>query len=675
MGNRVYLQNTAGSGATEQERVMCFDADTGKLLWEHKFNIFMSDVPPHRVGWASPAADPATGNIFAISVGGLLMSLSRDGTLLWERSLAEEFGMWTTHGGRMSSPAVDGNLVIVSGLTFFWGESRGAHRFLAFDKTNGQTVYTSAPEGRPTDTIYSSPLIATVAGVRQFINGGSDGAMHAIKVATGEALWNYMVSKRGLNTDAVIKDSTVIITHSEENLATNEMGMIAAVDATGRGALAGDKVKWTTQSVQVGYPSPIIDGDRIYAIDNGANLLAFDFASGRQLWLQNLGTIQKSSPVFADGKLYAGTENGKFFIIRPGPAGAQILDEDWLGTEQAPEAIIASPAISNGHIYVVSVEAMYAIGRKGRTTASGSAGRPAAGTNGPAGGEPAHLQVTPTELTLDAGEAVTFHARLFDANGTFIREDTATWSLEGLKGTIQDGRFTAATGGGPEAGTVKATIGSLTGSARLRVIPPLPWSFDFETMAEGSAPAYWVNTQGKFVVRAMDGGKVLVKTATNPFAFVKRCRPFFGPTDLSNYTIEADVRAMERRRQRGDLGIVAQRYALVLFGAHQRLELEGWQPETQRTARVTFEWTPDTWYRMKLRVENTPDGKVRARGKVWPTGQPEPDAWTIERVDSIPNLQGAAGLYADAPSAAPTPTNPQGGSEIYFDNIRVYKNQ
>ena len=120
-GDHLYLQNTSGSGAEMQERLMCFNADTGKLLWEHRYNLFNSDVPPHRIAWASPAVDPATGNVFAISGGGLLMSFSKDGKLLWERSLAEEFGMWTTHGGRMSSPVVDRDQVIVSGLTYLLG--------------------------------------------------------------------------------------------------------------------------------------------------------------------------------------------------------------------------------------------------------------------------------------------------------------------------------------------------------------------------------------------------------------------------------------------------------------------------------------------------------------------------------------------------------------------------
>src|SRR5688500_2286256 len=69
MGNQVYVQNPAGKDATLQERIVALDADTGKLIWEYKFNVFQSDVPPHRVGWASPAADPETGNLYVMGVG------------------------------------------------------------------------------------------------------------------------------------------------------------------------------------------------------------------------------------------------------------------------------------------------------------------------------------------------------------------------------------------------------------------------------------------------------------------------------------------------------------------------------------------------------------------------------------------------------------------------------
>ena len=672
-GDRLYLQNTSAAGEMEQERLMCFNADTGKLLWEHRYNMFTSDVPPHRLAWASPVVDPSTGNVFAISGNGLTMSLNKDGKLLWERSLAEEYGVWTTHGGRMSTPIIDGDKMIVSGLVFGWGQTASpAHRFIALDKTNGQTIWVSAPEGRPTDTIYANPYVADVNGVRMFFSGGSDGAMHALKIATGEPVWHWDVSKRGLNTAALMIGSDVIVTHSEENIASSEMGMIAAVPAASKGTLTDKDARWIVRDVQAGYGSPVSDGERIYFVDNGGILFAFDAKTGKQLWTEKLGTIQKSSPVLADGKLYVGTENGKFYIIRPHADKAEVLDSDQLGTEGNPEAIIAAPAVARGRVYVVTMAAMYALGPKG-TTGSAAAAVPASSSPAPppapAAGDVAALLVTPTDLILKPGEAVPLTIRAFDASGRSVAAPAqATWTLEGLKGTVENGRFTPDASTGAQAGMVKATAGSLSASSRIRVIPPLPWTFDFESGGE-TPPAFWVNATGKFAVRDLDGSKVLVKLAENPFAFAKRCRPFFGGTDFSDYTIQSDVRAMERRRQMGDIGIVAQRYELVLFGEHQRLELQPWQPETQRTARVPFAWTKDAWYTMKLEVQNMGGGKVRARGKVWPRGETEPAAWTIERIDPIGSAKGAAGLYADAPSQA------GGGSELYYDNIRVFANK
>ena len=671
-GDRLYLQNTSGSGAAEQERVMCFNADTGRLLWEHRYNMFTSDVPPHRLAWSSPVVDPATGNVFAISGGGLLMSLSKDGKLLWERSLAEEFGMWTTHGGRMSTPIVDGDQLIASGLTFGWGQfAGGAHRFMSFDTATGRTRWISAPEGRPTDTIYANPYVAEVNGTRLFFSGGSDGAMHAIKIATGEPVWHWNVSKRGLNTSTFMVGDAIIVSHSEENIDVNAMGMLAAVPAASKGTLTDKDAKWVVRDVQAGYGSPVSDGNRIYIVDNGGVLLAFDAKDGRQLWRKNLGTIQKSSPVLADGKLYVGTENGKFYMLTPRADGVDVLDADEMpsGPDGNPQAIIASPAVARGRVYLTTMGATFAIGPKETPRPSSAApNRNAAGVQ-PGQGPATTVLVTPTELLLKPGETVALAVRAFDANGRPVAgAGAASWTLDGLKGTVDNGRFVPDPAAGAQSGLVKAAIGTLNGAARIRVIPDLPWTFDFENSAD-TPPAHWVNATGKFAVRPLDGSRVLVKLAENPFAFAKRCRVFLSGPDYSDYTVEADVRAMERRRQRGDVGIVAQRYEMMLSGAHERIELQPWQPETERTVKVDFPWKADTWYTMKLEVQSMVGGQVRARGKVWAKGTAEPAAWQIERLDPIGSTKGAPGLYADAPSAA------GGGSEIYYDNIRVYKNR
>ena len=658
LGDRVFLQNSVGKAETLRERIMCFNADNGKVIWEYPFNVYMSDVPPHRVGWAAPVADPTTGNIYAFGVGGTLIALSNDGKLLWERSLAEDFGIVTTHGGRTVSPVVEGDLLIVSGITTGWGaQARASHRFMAFDKKTGETVWVSSPGGRPFDTTYSTSIVREINGVRLLIAGTGDGAVHAIKPQTGEPVWKYEFSKRGINTSVVLTETTAFVSHSEENLDSSEMGVLAAIDAAAKGPINKDHVKWSIKGFQGGYSSPVIDGDRIYQVDNGSNLFAFDTVSGKELWKLNLGTIQKSSPVLGDGKLYVGTESGKFYILKPGPDRCEILDQDLLGTEAAPEAVIASAAVSRGRIYVVSTDNIYCFGKKTKPLPA----RAEIQNSPPANATPAWLQVVPTELVLKPGDKVHFRSRLFDAQGRFLREEPASWSLDQLSGNVQpNGDFTASSDAKPQAGQIKATVGSLSGAARVRVIVPLPWSESFESLPGDAVPPQWVNATGKFVVRAIDGNKVLVKLADN--AFTKRARAYMGPPDWSNYTIECDAKATEKRRQMGDAGVVAQRYALILFGNSQKLELESWQPETARTVRIPFAWKADTWYRLKLQVENLPDGKVRARGKAWPVSDSEPSSWTLEKIDPIGNRQGSPGIYADAPF------------EVFFDNLKVTAN-
>ncbi|HYT77277.1 MAG TPA: PQQ-binding-like beta-propeller repeat protein [Vicinamibacterales bacterium] len=668
MGNRVYVQNPSGLGDAMQERVMALDADTGKAVWEYKFNVFQSDVPPHRVGWASPAADPETGDIYALGVGATVIALSKDGKLLWDRSIGEEFAAFTTHGGRTMSPIIDGNLVIVSAAVSNWGANAGrAQRFIALDKRTGEIAWVANPGGRPYDTAYALPVITTINGLRLLICGIGDGGVYAMKPQTGEKVWGTVIAKRAVNTGVAVSGTTVLISHGDENLDVPELGMIAAIDGSQTGDIK--TVKWSHKGEQYGFSSPVIDGSRVYQVENGSRLHAYDLGTGKPLWVQTLGTIQKAPLVLADGKLYVGTESGKFFIVRPSADKAEILSEvempasrdDNAGQSAGiPEPIFAGAAISRRRIFFVSTGGVYAIGPKTPTRPTGLAVDEAIDKGQ---GDPAWMQVSPTEVFLKPGQSVKLVAKLFDAKGRYLGVQTGqTWTLQGLKGSIaQDGTFTAAADGG-QAGTIKATAGALSGEARATIVRPLPWTETFDSYADGAVPPGWINvTAGKMAVATVDGQKVLSK-APDPTIF-KRFRGFVGPTDLSNYTVEADVRGTSRRRQMSDLGVTAQRYTLVLYGNAQQLKIEPWEPETHRSVAVPYEWKPDTWYHLKLRVENMPDGKVRARGKAWPAGQPEPAAWAIEKIDPIGNHKGAPGFFVDAEFGAA------------IDNIKVSGNQ
>jgi hypothetical protein len=223
------------------------------------------------------------------------------------------------------------------------------------------------------------------------------------------------------------------------------------------------------------------------------------------------------------------------------------------------------------------------------------------------------------------------------------------------------GVYTAAKEGST-AGFVKATVGALSGQARVRVIDAPPWTYDFENAAGDAPPAWWVGAPTKVYQRTVEGvGKVLVRPRDETVG--RRAKVFMGYPNMTGVTVEADVRGREQRRQRGDVGVIAERYGLVLFGNGQKLELHPWQAADEMTVRVPFKWDADKWYRMKLRVDHQKDGSALVRGKVWAADGPEPAAWTVEKVDKIPHVAGSPGIYAD------------GISDVFFDNVKVYRNQ
>ena len=153
--------------------------------------------------------------------------------------------------------------------------------------------------------------------MRLLISGSGDGGVYAMKAQTGEKVWGTVIAKRAINTGVAVSGNTVIISHGDENLDVNELGMIAAIDGSQTGDIK--TMKWAQKGDQFGFSSPVIDGSRVYQIENGSRLKAYDLEKGKLLWTQTLGTVQKAPLVLADGKLYVGTESGKFFIVRPSP--------------------------------------------------------------------------------------------------------------------------------------------------------------------------------------------------------------------------------------------------------------------------------------------------------------------------------------------------------------------
>ncbi len=642
-------------------RIACLDSETGAMRWEYYQNVFQTDIPHHRVGWASLAGDPETGYIYFHGIEGVVIAFDKGGKIVWQRSLDEQIGRFSGFGGRTVTPMVDGDQVIVSFLTAGWGPNFvPRHRFYAFDKRSGEIVWSSGPGGRPLDTTYSVPVVRLINGQRLLIDGNGDGGIYAIKADTGEKVWGFPFSKRGINSSVVVDGNLVYASQSEENVdGSTAMGRIVCLDAS---QIAEGKPKevWRAEGVQAGYASPALYEGVLYHVDNAANLLAFDARTGKPLWKYNVGVAQRASPVVADGKIFISDVDGTFHIVKVGAQPERLDMDAFKKADGSAVQINGSPAVANGRIYLPTENMIYAIGRKDSKPAPKAASAVPPIDKAPAGAKATHLQVIPAEAVLYPGIKQAFRARTFDAQGRLIGEVQPQWSVDKLQGSITpSGELTMAKENQQQGGTVLAVLGDIKGTALVSSRPLPPFEQTFESVTDGAVPPGWNSAQGRFQVVTVDGNKVLKKLSDNPASW--RTVVYMSNPLSSGYVVEAELMGTEARRRMPDMGLVSHRYTLDLMGNSQQLMLRTWTSELQRFSKtVPYKWQPGVWYQMKFQVSVAADrGKAVLRGKVWKKGEAEPAEWTIEAEDALPHLNGSPGIYGYSTA------------DIFYDNVKV----
>lgn len=721
---KLYVMGFRGEGAELQEGVACLDAETGKLLWQHLFNDFLSDVIYLRYANSSPTIDPETGNVYLQNSSGIFASFTGDGALLWQHSMMEEFGRMTFPNNRTASPLVDQDLVITRGITASWGaHGPPGDRFYAFDKKTGELVWSSAPGDRPQDNTFSRPWLSFHNGMRVLYSAGGDGSILCLNARTGEPLWRTPVAKAGakggINAAVVEHKGRIIVIHESENIDTSEVGRMAAFKIPGEvkpPSPQAPQVLPTKELEQWRNPlgslasSPVLVGDRIYEVTGTGELAAVDANDGKVLWKKKLGIEQRqSTPFFADGKLYlamyiaaAKAENmkeggapneavgdGELFVIRPGEKDAEILSRTILQGK-----CYGSPIGYNGKLYMQTEKKLYCFGKKGPNKGLPAAPAP---EKWPAPGPATQLQIIPYEVLLWPGDTAAFRIRSLDAKGFTVDEkvDPAKVKWEPfipltalvkvtMKGAFNEkGQLVVDQEPVPSAGQFKGALGDLTGYFKGRVLPNVPIQQDFEsfeltndtakppppaepnTMEPPTPFAYpplpWNAARFRFEVREKDGTKALVKTIDNKR--LQRGMIFFNRPELTNYTIEIDLLSEGNKRKMSEVGVVNQRYLINLKGNAQVLEVSSNQELLRQS--VPFKWAPNEWYHLKARVDVAKDGTGVIRAKAYKRGDPEPEAWNIEVPHKIAHQQGSPGLYGFTPQE----------QRAWIDNVTVVSNE
>ncbi len=700
---KVYIVGYLGEGADLREGIACFDADSGKKLWQQLYNDFLSDTIYLRYATASPAIDPETGNVYLQGTQGIFAGFTADGKPLWLHSLMEEYGRLTFPNARTASPLIDGDLVITRGITANWGaQGPAGDRFYAFDKKTGELVWASSPGERPKDNSYSHPVLGWLGGKRVFYAATGDGSVVCVNARTGDPLWRVPLFKAGINASVLVHNNDKVIAVYGTPYEPGQMVALNISDVAPTNAATGPVVIDRTNAVlwaadlSTSASSPILAGDTIYIVTEKGDLCAVNANSGEIKWKLRLGIEERNAcPLFADGKLYvpmlddpqskseggeAGT-TGAFYIIKPGEKSGEILSHVALDGR-----CFGSPTAYNGKIYLQTTKRLYCWGTKGDNR-----GLPIGDETQyllyqwRRGNEAKSLQIIPSEVTLRPGQTASFHAQKLNNTGEVIEKISDMKSLQwtnyipptakvksALKGYFNtDGQLVSSNAPVPSAGAFQATLGNLKGYIRGRVLPYLPLKQDFEsfTLSETNAsdgalfaypPLPWIGARFKFDVREVGGSKVLAKTIDN--RFFQRAFVFIGAPDAKNYTIEADVMSDGNRRKMSEVGVINQRYAIVLKGNEQKLEINSNQERVNVSA--DFKWLPNVWYHLKSRVDVAADGSGVVRAKAWKKGEAEPEKWTLEVPHKTAHQNGSPGLFGFSPQ----------DMKVYIDNVSVTAN-
>jgi len=660
-GERLYGLGYEGSGVDLQEVLFCLDAATGELRWERRWSDFLSDVIYTRYAIGSPTIDPATGHVFSMTAAGLLHAFTPDGELLWERSMMEELGRLTFPNGRTGAPVIVGDLVIVHFIFAAWGELGPARdRFYAFDRSTGEVVWYSTPGVRPYDSSFSTMIVEERDGRHLGYASLGGGSVVCIDVLTGDPLWRFPFAVGGINSSALIHGDQLIVIHGKENRDSSVLGRMVALDLNATpgddGVLPPSAERWRNDLVAF-TSSPVLVGDRVYSTTQTGELHCVDAGTGESLWHEKLGPDQlHASPTWADGKLYVPMTNGSFWIVRPSDEGCDVLSQ-----VQLEGSCLGAPSVANGRVYVHTTERLYCFGEVREGTApefeSWALGEP---------GEPARLQIVPADGTYRVGEEVPFRVRRLDAHGRAVDEIATGFETDYPYTDAASGsQGLAWTPSEPGVRVAGFEAGDLEGTARIRAVPALPLTQDFESfeLDQGDGtwawpPGHWLGGRMKWKVVDQDGSRVIARRMDNPL--FQRTLTLITHPDDRDYTIEVDVKSDGRRRTIGDVGVVHQRYLIRLRGNYQELEISS--NEEHLKVGVPFEVRADVWYRLRTGVSIRDDGTAVIRAKAWPRDEDEPAEWTLEVEDPHGHTHGAAGVYG---------FTPQSRVAVYLDNLTV----
>ena len=334
------------------------DARSGAIVWER----VAAEGPPRNkrhVKSTYASASPATDGRIVVAWFGSqgVHAFDVNGRPLWTVDLGRiDIGAYdipSYEWGPASSP------ILWNGLVILQCDTQADSFLLALDAATGRTMWKSDRQELPS---WGTPTVITSRRHSELVTNAAN-YVRGYDPRTGEELWRLGGSSKITAPTPILANDLIIVSSGRRPERP-----IFAVRPGARGDLtlrpndtSGGAVAWSRAGRGPYMPTPLAYRGILYALNNDGIFDAYDIDTGADIYRQRLdpvGSGFSASPVAADGRLYLSNEDGEMLVVAAG------REFRLIATNSIGELLMATPALSNGVMYVRSSSSLFAIGHR-----------------------------------------------------------------------------------------------------------------------------------------------------------------------------------------------------------------------------------------------------------------------------------------------------------------------
>ena len=336
--------------------LMALNRKDGSLLWRKETGDNNRIYRKQNMVSPSPATDGK--HVWVMTGVGTLTSFDFEGNQQWQRDIQKDYGEFGLNWGYASSPRLhEGRLYVqvLHGMT-----TDDPSYVLAIDAATGETLWkverpTDAPHESPDN--YATPILVPVEGKLQLVVSGGD-YVTGHDIESGKELWrlggfnpNQNRANRTISSSVAVGD--LVFTSSRSGRP------FIGFRAGGSGDITGKNEVWTN-NLGADVPTPTTDGKTLYVVNDRGIVVSLDPESGETVWKRQRiepGTYS-SSPLLADGKIYATSEDGATTVLK---AGGEF---EILAVNKLDEYTLSSPIAVGNQIFLRTMEHLYCFAKQ-----------------------------------------------------------------------------------------------------------------------------------------------------------------------------------------------------------------------------------------------------------------------------------------------------------------------